>query len=170
MPKISAIKDALVDRRAFIIVGVLAATSVSTARAALLADDRLKILFICQFGTARSPTAREVMKHHARERGVAVDIASRGVTPEDRLSSAVHDRLIAMGINRNAEPLESLSGPDLASADIVVLLNKLSVPIAHRDIRDWSDLPSMSEDFDKAMEALDRRIEALLDEISRRAG
>lgn len=167
MPNTSPNKASMIHRRAFIIAGALIAASFSTARAA---GHWPSILFVCQFGTARSPTAREVMKRHAAERGVAVDVSSRGVTPEDHLSAEVHDKLMAMGINRYAEAVQSLGAADLAAADIIVILNSLSVPIAHGDIRDWSYLPSMSEDFGNAMQDLDHRIEALLDEVSRRAG
>lgn len=169
MSKANIINEPRFHRRAIIIAGALAVAGFSPARAALAAGDRPRILFICQFGTARSPTAREVMKRHAAERGFAVDVISRGITPEDHLSAEVHDKLLAMGIDRNAEAVQPLGGGDLASADIVVLLNKLSVPIVHANVRDWSDLPSMGEDFGNAMAALHRRVAALADEISPRA-
>ena len=41
------------------------------------------VLFVCLHGTVKSPIARELMRARARERGIAVEVRSRGIEPEE---------------------------------------------------------------------------------------
>jgi hypothetical protein len=75
--------------------------------------------------------------------------------------------LAADGINPNAETIRVLKQEDWQSADILINFNPLPKDILHADIRDWSDLPSVNEQYRKSRSVLKRRINALLDEIER---
>jgi hypothetical protein len=127
-----------------------------------------KILFICQYGTAKSAIAREVFRQHARLRGINALAFSRGLTIEDHISSRLKGRLTADGIDPKADLPKTLSRNDWIKADIVVAFNPLPGTIRHPDIRDWSDLPSMNDSYPTARAILDSHIDALLDEIQKR--
>ena len=48
-----------------------------------------KVLFVCPAGTVKSAIAREVLRSRALTAGLAVEGASRGLTPEDHVSPAL---------------------------------------------------------------------------------
>jgi len=51
------------------------------------------VLFVCQFGSVKSSAAREIFKRRAAARGIAVNVFSRGITPEAHASPALKARL-----------------------------------------------------------------------------
>jgi len=125
-----------------------------------------KILFVCQLGSVKSPIARELLKRRATQRGISVEVKARGITPEPHLSEDLRQILAADGIDPAAEPLEKLTALDLASADLVIVFDKLPSAFHPRTELDWSDLPSMLKDYAKARADLDRRIDSLLDVLA----
>ena len=88
-----------------------------------------RVLFICQFGTAKSAIARELFKRRAAERGIPVAVASRGITPEPHLASSTRDELLTEGIVLGVQPVRKLRATDLRAADIVVVFNPLPAPL-----------------------------------------
>ena len=126
------------------------------------------ILLICQFGTVKSPIARELLKRRAAERDVAVDVTARGITPQQHITPELLGRLASDGINPAAEPLRKLRPEDIARADLVVAFDQLPADYHPRRLEDWSDLPSMVNDYDHARAVLESRINTLLDRLSPR--
>ena len=124
------------------------------------------VLFICQFGSVKSAAAREIFKRRAAARCVAVNVISRGITPEAHASPALKARLAAEGIDLDAQALTKLTPADLKAADIVVIFDPLPVNLARPDARDWTRTPSFNDDYDQARAYLDPRIDTLLDEIA----
>lgn len=125
-----------------------------------------KVLFVCQFGTAKSAIAREIFRKRARERGLQVAAFSRGITPGEHVSPQLRARLAADGIRSDREPLRKLDFADARGADFVVAFNPLPANLSVPRVRDWSGLPSMNDEYRKSRADLDRRIDALLDEIA----
>lgn len=168
MPKLTVTYSTASNRRSFVKT-TMALTGVLISGCAHIAPaKRPKILFVCQAGTAKSAIAREIFKARAKERGIAVDVFSRGLKIEDHLSDALKQELIAEGIDTHAQPALTLAPADWAAADIVVNFNALPAAVVHKDIRDWSDVPSVNDDYSHARAVLDERIDALLSEISRK--
>jgi protein-tyrosine-phosphatase len=124
------------------------------------------ILLICQFGTVKSPIARELLKRRAAERNVRVEVAARGITPQQHITAELLSRLTKDGINPAAEPLKRLGPEDIAAADLVIAFDKLPAEYHPKNFEDWSDLPSMVNDYDHARAILEARIDGLLDRIS----
>jgi protein-tyrosine-phosphatase len=143
-------------------VTVLTVTNCSSVPAT---QHKPKILFVCQAGTAKSAIARELFRKRARERGIAVNVFSRGILLEDHISPELRQKLVADGIYTTADPVKVLGAADLKAADILVRFNPLPESAVHPDIRDWSDLPSVNDDYGNARKILDQRIDKLLDEI-----
>lgn len=125
-----------------------------------------RVLFICQFGTAKSAIARELFKRRAAQRGVPVVVFSRGITPEPHLASTTRDALLVEGIILDREEARKLRVTDLDVADIVVFFNPLPASFRRTTQRDWSAVPSVNDTFPLARTDLDRRIDLLIDEVT----
>lgn len=124
----------------------------------------VKVLFVCQGGTVKSPVAREHMRRLAATRGVAIEAHSRGITPEDHMTPALAVALKADGIDVASEPVRQLGVADLRAADLIVVFSALPAALGTWPVRDWSDLPSMNENYAAARAVLLPRLQALLDE------
>jgi arsenate reductase (thioredoxin) len=129
-----------------------------------------RVLFICQFGTAKSAIAREFFRRRARERGISVSAFSRGLTLEDHISPLLGAALRGEGVDPAYDRPRVLAGRDLRAADIVVFFNPLPPSLGPVAARDWTTLPSVNENWPQARADLMRRIDALLDEIARAKG
>ena len=90
------------------------------------------------------------------------------MTLEDHLSPEIRINLKADQIDPIADLPKTLSRRDWMKADIVVAFNPLPETIRHPDVRDWTDLPSVNENYSNARVILDKRIDSLLDEIKKR--
>ena len=156
----------LVTRRAATLG--LAVTFGAWAASPALACAPARVLFVCRFGTVKSPVAREHFKRSAAARNLQVTAYARGITPEDHLSPQLAAALAADGIDPKTEPVKTLSAADASAADITVFFDKPPAELAFAAPRDWSDLPSMNEDYAKARAVLLARIDGLLDEIAAR--
>jgi protein-tyrosine-phosphatase len=125
-----------------------------------------KVLFVCQFGSVKSPVARELLRRRGAERSVAVSVQSRGITPGGHQSPALVAALHTEGLNTLADPLRPLTASDLAQADVVIVFDRLPAGMAASSVRDWSDLPSMNAEYPRARTILVERIDRLLDEFA----
>ena len=127
-----------------------------------------RVLFICRYATVKSATARELLRKRARERGVGVKVRSRGITPVDHLPPAIRQRLIGQfGIDPAAERPQALQQIDLDRADVVVLFDNLPPSLHKTGTLNWTDQPSLLEQFDPSMAYLEAHIAALLDRWAR---
>ena len=126
-----------------------------------------RVLFVCQYGSVKSPIARELLRRRARERGIAVSTFSRGITPEAHLPSEIAATLLAEGIEPARDGLHRLLPIDVESADVVVYFNPMPAGFRAPRMLDWTAVPSVNQSYDAARADLNRRIEALLDELAR---
>jgi protein-tyrosine-phosphatase len=128
------------------------------------------VLLVCEFGTAKSAIAREVLRKRARERGVAVIAFSRGLKIENHISAPLQAKLDADGIDPRREAPKVLTAKDIRAADIVVTFTALPTAYRPRRLLDWVELPSVNEDYAAARADLDRRIDGLIDIIAASGG
>lgn len=124
------------------------------------------VLFICRYGTVKSPIGRELLRQRASEQGVAVISCSRGLTLEDHITPGLAQALRADGIDIWSEPRRVLDPSDIARADVVVAFDRLSADLP-QPTHDWSDFPSFNEDYAVARAELDVRLTPLLDDLRR---
>ena len=127
------------------------------------------LLFVCQYGTAKSAIARELFRRRVRQRHLAIEAFSRGLTIEDHMTPDLRARLAADGINTELEMPQVLQPRDWQRASVVVAFNPLPMEVPRAKVRDWTDLPSITDDYANTRAILDRRLEALIDELARRA-
>lgn len=158
------------SRRGFVTLSLLAATFAASRCAIQPTAKPPKILFVCQAGTAKSAIARELFKKRAKERGVVIDVFSRGIEIKDHLSPELQLKLRDDRIDTKAEPALPLEPRDWAAADILINFNPLPASVQHKDVRDWTDVPSVNDDYANARLIMDQRIDALLTEIAHKNG
>lgn len=145
---------------------IIAATLFLAASCAARGKDRAtRVLFICQFGTVKSPIARELTRRRAAERSVRLAVASRGISPEDHVSPELAGVLARDGVDIRREPVRTLIESDLSRADVIVAFDSLPAQFGAFPTRDWTDTPSVIADYAAARATLNARIESLLDEI-----
>ncbi len=88
-----------------------------------------RVLFVCPAGSVKSAIAREALKQAASRRGLAVDVQSRGVAPEDHVSPALAANLkagaraIALDVvllvgYAERGPVESADAAELCRVDV----------------------------------------------------
>jgi hypothetical protein len=151
-----------VSRRTLILTGGLFAFIPLAARAGSRAPT---VLFICEFGTAKSAIARELFRRRARERGIAVAALSRGLKIEDHISPPLRLALEADRIDSRHDGF-AIAGPkDVRAATIVVAFTPLPARYRPHSLQDWSAVPSVNESWPAARADLNRRIDTLLDAI-----
>ena len=127
-----------------------------------------KVLFICQAGTVKSAVARELFKRRAAERGVSVAVKSRGIKPEDHMSSELLAATQADGIDPKAEPAQALTVDDLRDADVVIFFDRPPSIAAASKALDWTDVPSMNADYAGTRAMILARGEGVLDQLAKK--
>jgi len=140
------------------------------ATSTLAASKRPVVLFICDFGTAKSAIARELFRRRAQERGIDVTAFSRGLAIEDHISLPLEAALDAEGIDTRRDGFAVLTSRDVRRADSVVSFATLPKAFQTQKRQDWTALPSVNDAWPAARADLDRRIEALLDAVVARRG
>ena len=123
------------------------------------------VLFVCQFGTAKSAIARELFRRRVVQRHLAMNAFSRGLTIEDHLTPWLRQKLADDGINPEIDLPQVLGSSDWQRATVIVAFNPLPATVPRAKVRDWTDLPSITDDYANTRAILDRRLEALIDEL-----
>ncbi|UVO53202.1 hypothetical protein [Sphingomonas sp. SUN039] len=154
-------------RRRTLLSGMAAVAAVGMAAPLLAAANAPTVLFVCEFGTAKSAIARELFRKRARERGIAVTAFSRGSKAiEDHISPPLRQSLDAEAIDTRRDGFAVLEPKDARRADIVVTFAPLPAAYRSAKLRDWSAVPSVNDAWPTARADLDRRIDALLDSLA----
>lgn len=125
-----------------------------------------RVLFICQFGSVKSAIARELFRRRAAERHISVVANSRGLTPQEHASAKLLKELRKDGIDPGADPLRKLERVDIERADLIILFDAPPPGLGLEIARDWSDLGSFNDHYQKTKVDLERRIDGLLDEVA----
>jgi protein-tyrosine-phosphatase len=154
-----------VSRRQFAALMVLIGSATLPGCGVQPTKPKVKILFVCKAGTAKSAIAREIFRRKAAVAGIDAEAFSRGIVIEDHVSSPLRQKLLADRLDTHSEPPQVLGTADVKSADIVVRFNPLPASVQHASIRDWSDTPSVNDDYQNARSVMDQRIDALIAEI-----
>jgi protein-tyrosine-phosphatase len=124
------------------------------------------IVFVCEHGAAKGVIAAAHFNKLASDRNLNVRAISRGTNPDEELAPKAVEGLRAEGLPVVREQPTRLSKGDVSKADLVVAFCEL--PEAYRKgrrVEQWNDVPSVSEDYTKARDAIVERVKQLLDEL-----
>jgi protein-tyrosine-phosphatase len=127
------------------------------------------VAFVCLHGAAKSVLAAARFERLAAARGLRVRAIAAGTEPDPEIAPAVVRALLAEGTDLRGERPRRVSREDLAGAAAVVSFGPdLSAvappgcPVVH-----WDDVPALGEDFEGGRRAIEARLPALLEEVSR---
>ena len=127
------------------------------------------VLFMCPHGAAKSVLASAYFQRLAKERGLNVRVESAGTQPDGEVAPAVAGHLTKGGYAVPIAKPRRVTSEDLAMADVVISIgcDLKGLPLAPTKLRTWDDVPSPSEDFAGADEAIRQRVVALVEELIR---
>ncbi|RPI88676.1 MAG: hypothetical protein EHM40_22225 [Chloroflexi bacterium] len=123
-----------------------------------------KIIFICEHGAAKSVVAAAYLNQLANDRGLDLRAIARGTNPDDRLSSRAVQGLSKDGLTPPEPIPQKLTEADLQSAQRVITFCEL--PAEYRPkatVERWDDIPPVSENYERARDAIVERIRQMLD-------
>jgi protein-tyrosine-phosphatase len=132
-----------------------------------LAQQPTKVLFMCPHGAAKSVLASAYFAKAARERGLNVRVESAGTEPDAAVSPLVAKHLAAKGYAVPAAKPRAVTPQDLQSADLVVSLgcDVSGLAVKPGTLRQWDEVPGPSRDLKGADAAIERRVQALVEEL-----
>jgi arsenate reductase len=130
----------------------------------LPAGDR--VVFVCEHGSVKSVMAATLFNRSAEKRGSALRAVSRGVTPDSHVPVRIVDALKADGIDVAAFKPRPISEKDTANARRVIGIGVDPASLTPRGTATeaWTDVPD-SSNYPAARDALQRHVDALLDEL-----
>lgn len=121
------------------------------------------VLFVCEHGAAKSILAAAYFNHFASEMGLDLRAVARGTNPDHDLSAQTVKGLSEDGLTPTESVPRKFTVADIQSAQRVITFCELPAEV-HQKIRvyDWSDVPPVSESYEKARDAIIERIRVLL--------
>jgi len=125
------------------------------------------VLFVCPKGSVKSAIAREKLRREVKARGLAVDVQSRGVTPENDISPGLAAHLKEEGVNPLADPIRRFTRADAERSDVVIAFDEAASAPGLEHAQKWHS-PSWNDDYANAKAVMDSRIPALADELAKR--
>ena len=130
--------------------------------------DSIDVLFVCLHGSAKSVIAAELFRREAATRGLVMTTASAGIEADEVVPSVVVAGLAGEGVDVNTYRPTQLTGAIVGSARLIVALE---CPInrtryAPTEVRQWDDIPAVSDGFEAARDVILDRVSALLDELA----
>ena len=146
---------------------LLALAALAFGTAAAPRNRPVNVLFVCEAGTVKSPIAREHMRRLVREHGAMINVQSRGIAPENHMTPELAAALMTDGIDVTREPARKLAIADLQAADVIVIFNPLPAALGVWPVRDWTDVPSMNQDYAASRAILIPRLGSLMSELEK---
>jgi protein-tyrosine-phosphatase len=134
------------------------------------ANQEPTILFVCEHGAAKSVIAAAYFNKLAMERGLKYRAVFRGTNPDLTLAPAAEKGLKGDGIDTNGWKPEIITKKDRNDAARIVALG---CAIPEKDtvlgkLTEWNDIPSVSENYNAARDDIVKRVERLVDELTKK--
>lgn len=152
-----------------------AAVTAPSVRAQKQADSAPRrpptVLFMCPHGAAKSVLASAYFERLAKERGLNVRVESAGTDPDPTVAPAVAAHLKGQGYSAPKSNPRKVTPKDLESADVVISIgcDLSGLPEPRGTLVRWDDVPSPSEDFARADNAIRQRVIELIEELVQNA-
>lgn len=157
-------------RRSFIVAAILLLGGVAPPRQDK--QENQTILFVCEHGSAKSVIAAAHFNRLAEQRELPYRAIARGINPDPEIPQQVRVNLAKDGLDVAAWKPQLVAEKDIREAARVVTFGcKLPFPekITAGKIVDWQDVPSTSEDYERARTVIVDKIETLLKTLTLKA-
>ena len=131
-----------------------------------------EVLFVCVHNAGRSQMAAALLAHHAAGR---VRVHSAGSTPADQLNPAVVAVMAEIGLDLSQELPKPLTDTAVQAADVVITMGCGDACPLYPGKRylDWNFTDPAGLPIERVRpirDDIDRRVQALLDELGLRPG
>ena len=124
------------------------------------------IVFVCEHGAAKSIIAAAYFNKLSSESGLQIQAVARGTDPDTELSAIAIVGLREDGLTPIESIPQKLSLKDLESAHRIVSFCELPEEYHKKTfVEQWDDIPPVSENYEKARDAIRERIKELLNRI-----
>jgi arsenate reductase len=125
------------------------------------------VTFVCEHGAAKSVLAAALFNQLARERGVRAHAVSRGIAPSTTLQQETVAGLDSDGIRVAQAAPQLVTREDERASSRVVAIDVADEPAFLRTtkLREWDQVPAVSQGYAAARDDLRRRAANLLDEL-----
>jgi protein-tyrosine-phosphatase len=121
------------------------------------------IVFVCEHGAAKSILAAAYFNKLAGEKDLNLKAVARGMNPDQAISLQTVTGLHADGLTPTESVPRKLSLAEVESAQHIITFCELPVEYQEKaPIELWDDVPPVSENFEKARNAIIERIGQLL--------
>jgi len=113
------------------------------------------IIFVCEHGAAKSILAAAYFNKLAQERNLSLHAIARGTHPDEELSPITVAGLHEDGLTPNESVPQKLSLEEIESAQQIIAFCELSSEFKQKvKIEQWSDIPPVSENYEKARDMI----------------
>lgn len=124
------------------------------------------IIFVCEHGAAKSIVAAAFFNQLASTSGLKWKAIARGANPDNEFSELAVRGLATDGLTPSESRPEELSLEDVHSAQRIVSFCELPLECGEVTVvEQWKDVPPVSQDYDKARDAILENIHNLLNRI-----
>ena len=121
------------------------------------------IIFVCEHGAAKSIIAAAYFNKFARERNLRFHAIARGTHPDAELSPITVAGLHEDGLTPNESVPQKLSLEEIESAQQIIAFCELSSEFKQKvRIEQWSDIPPVSENYEKARDMIVAKLKAMM--------
>jgi arsenate reductase len=124
------------------------------------------IIFVCEHGAAKSIIAAAYFNKLAREAGLAQRASARGTHPDSELSQDTVAGLRKDGLEPTEQTPQKLAQAEAVTAECIVTFCEMpeeyqtGVPT-----EEWNDVPPVSENYDKARDAILKKLYQLIQSL-----
>src|SRR5258708_29316851 len=129
--------------------------------------DPTRVLFVCPAGSVKSALAREELRRMAKLRNIPVTVVSRGIHPENHISSLLAQRLKRDGIDPLADPLLRFTPEDANKANITIAFDEAAQAPGLEKARTWQ-VAAWNSQHDDAKTDTVGNVNRLLHELFKR--
>jgi arsenate reductase len=130
------------------------------------------ILFVCEHGSAKSVIAAAHFNRLAGQKKLPYRAVARGIKPDPEIPEQVRVNLAKDGLDVAAWKPQLVAEKEAREAARVVTFGrKLTFPqkVTAGKLVDWQDVPSTSEDYERARTVIVDKIEALIKTLTPKA-
>ena len=124
------------------------------------------IIFVCEHGAAKSILAAAYFNKLAQERNLSLHAIARGTHPDEEISPITVAGLHEDGLTPNESVPQKLSLEEIESAQQIIAFCELSSEFKQKvKIEQWSDIPPVSENYEKARDMIVEYLRHLINNL-----